>query len=198
MLDEAIAQRLVRHVGAEPGRTYGLRGKEYLRQRRGAFNRAAANQPWFVLVDLDRESACAPALRFDWLPRPEDLMCFRVAVRAAEAWLLADAEAAADFLSVPTRRLPSDPDKLPDPKAEVVRLASRSRSRVIRRGLVPRPESGAKVGPEYTSRLCDYVRQLWRPDVAAARSPSLAGCIASLGRLVEKAQGRGSTGWADA
>jgi hypothetical protein len=33
----------------------------------------------------------------DWLPQPAQLMCFRVAVRELESWLLADAEALAAF-----------------------------------------------------------------------------------------------------
>jgi hypothetical protein len=37
-------------------------------------------------------------------------MCFRLAVHAAESWLLADSASLAAFLGVSAARLPNDPD----------------------------------------------------------------------------------------
>lgn len=63
-------------------------------------------------------------------------MCFRIAVREVEAWLLADAEQAAGFLAVPLARIPAEPETLPDPKATLIALAGRSRKELCsaRRG----------------------------------------------------------------
>lgn len=190
-LDTAVAERLLRRVGAEPAATYPMGGKHNLRDRLRAFNHAAQHAPWFVLVDLDDDAPCGPALRSSWLPEPAALMCFRAAVRAVEAWILGDAEAVATLLRVPSGRLPSNPDGLEDPKDHLVHIATRSGSRDVRRAFGPRPGSGARVGPEYTGRLVEFVSRDWRPEVAASRSPSLAGCIASMARLVDR--GRSST-----
>jgi hypothetical protein len=72
--DEAVVRRLAAHVGAHVGAV--------------------------VVADLDRDHDCAPRLVGEWLGEPSALMCFRVAVRAVEAWLLADDEAIAGFLGV--------------------------------------------------------------------------------------------------
>jgi hypothetical protein len=43
-------------------------------------------------VDLDSDTGCAPPLCEQWIPGPAPFLCFRVAVREVEAWLMADAE----------------------------------------------------------------------------------------------------------
>jgi hypothetical protein len=112
-------------------------------------------------------------------------MCFRVAVRAVEAWLLADGEAIAGFLGVARTAIPSrSPDDLDDPKRMLVEIAKSSRRREIREDMVPRPASGRSVGPAYASRLIEFATSAWRPEVAAMCSESLRRAIASLERLV--------------
>lgn len=113
-------------------------------------------------------------------------MRFRLAVRAVEAWLLADAERLADFLSIRPARVPQLPDALDDPKKALVGLARRSRSSAIREDVVPRPGSHRPVGPGYTGRIVQFVtgpKSLWRPDVAASNSDSLRRCIQGLRTL---------------
>src|SRR5262245_66600073 len=90
LVDEAVFRRLVRFVGARPGAVYGKNGKSDLLRRLSGFNEAARYAPWFVLVDLDRDADCAPPFRTSQLSKPSAAMCFRVAVRETEAWLLAD------------------------------------------------------------------------------------------------------------
>ncbi|MCX8099547.1 MAG: hypothetical protein N3F11_11210 [Casimicrobiaceae bacterium] len=184
--DEAVAVRLIEHVGAQPLAVYGKNGKPHLKQHAGAYNHAARHKPWLLLVDLDRDADCAPPLRHAWLPQPARLMCFRVAVRAVEAWLLADAEAVADFFGVARARVPRDPETLADPKAAMVNLARASRRRDIREDMVPRAGSGRAVGPAYSSRVREFVEKHWRPAVAAQRADSLARAIRCLRQLVER------------
>lgn len=165
--DEAVVRRLITHVGAQPGTVYGRQGKPHLRERIAGYNNAARHAPWIVLVDLDHDADCAPPLCAHRLSAPAQLLCFRVAVRAVEAWLLADAEALADFLSVPRKKIPDEPDRLPTPKEALVNLARASRRKVIREDMAPRPGSGRAVGPAYASRVIEFASSCWQPDRAA-------------------------------
>lgn len=188
-VDEALLARLAAHVGAMPGRFYGKKGKDFIRLHCSGYNRAALYQPWVVLVDLDQDFDCAPLLRRAWLPEPSSGMCFCVAVRATESWLLADRERMATFLGVRIGTIPENPEPSGDPKRLLVDLARRSRRTHVRVDLVPRPGSGRTVGPAYTSRLIEFISDQesgWRPDVAARASESLRHCLDRLGRLVSR------------
>ena len=200
-VDEAVMRRLVEHVGATPGPVYGRNGKNHLRQRLDGYNQAARFSPWVVLVDLNHDADCAPPFCASWLPNPAPYMCFRVAVRMVEAWLLADRERLARFLSVAVAQIPLSPEGVDDPKHTMVELAKLSRRREIREDMVPRPGSGRIVGPAYTSRLIEFVlggTSGWRPEVAAKLSDSLDRCLDCLRQLVKGAQdlrsGRGQDG----
>lgn len=146
------------------------------------FNAAAEFQPWIVLVDLNGEFECAPALVKFWLPRPAKHMRLRVAVRSIEAWLMADLENLATFMGVSRDSIPSRPDSIQDPKLKLVSLARRSRFKDIRFDLVPSAESRRIVGPAYSSRLTKFVLERWDPQNAKRRSPSLR---ATADRLAE-------------
>ncbi|MBI3948994.1 MAG: hypothetical protein HY314_00855 [Acidobacteria bacterium] len=187
LVDEAVVRRLIRHVGAEPGPIYGKNGKVYLRKQVKGYNEAARWTPWIVLVDLNHDADCAPPFRAEWLPSPAPKMCFRVTVREVEAWLLADRQHIARFLSVPVTRIPQNPEGVDDPKGVMVDLARRSRRRDIREDMVPRPGSGRKVGPAYAARLIEFVEDTatgWHPNVAATTSNSLKRCIECLRQLI--------------
>jgi hypothetical protein len=134
------------------------------------------------LVDLDQDAQCAPPLRVEWLADPAPYLCFRIAVRKVEAWLLADPRNIASFLRVPLRKVPVDPESLTDPKETMVNLARQSRSREIREDMVPRPESGRSIGPAYSSRLIEFATRFWSPK-EAAHCESLRRAIACLERL---------------
>ena len=181
-LDEAIISRLIRHVGARPGTVYGKNGKPFLKHRIAGYN-AARHAPWVVLVDLDHEGDCAPPVRATWLSHPAPRMCFRVAVRAVEEWLMADAERLAAFIGVARSKVPTDFEEVERPKLAMVNLARLSRRRDIRQDMVPRDGSGRTEGPAYTSRLIEYATHRWRPDVAAAHADSLRRAIDCLRRL---------------
>ncbi len=184
-VDEAVVEKLIRSVGAEPGRVYGKQGKAALRKKIHGYNNAAQHTPWLVLVDLDRDADCAPLLRDEWLSAPAPKLCFRIAVRQVEAWLLADSQTLAEFLGIGSRRIPSDPEMLDDPKATMVALARQSRRRDIRVYMVPREGAGRAVGAAYTSMLIGFVEEKWRPGVAARTSESLQRTIKCLQRLAQ-------------
>lgn len=182
LVDEAVIKKLIAHVGADPGEVHVKNGKSKIRKKLEGYIKAACYRPWVVLVDLD-EAECAPRLRDDWSVQPQRRLLFRVAVRAVEAWLLADVAGIAQFLRIGRVALSSNPEKLIDPKAELLKLASQSSRREIREDMVPRPRSGRKTGPAYASRLIEFVYERWQPDRAARRSESLRRAIEGLRRL---------------
>ncbi len=183
IIDEAVAIRLVSEVGGTCGAIYGKRGKFYINDRVRRFNNAASRSAWFVLRDFDSDAVCPGHLARELLPQPAEFMCFRLAVREVEAWLLADKPRLARFLGVPQSLLPTDPETLNDPKLEMVNLAGASNKRTIRSGLVPTSGSGRDVGVLYHSELSLFALDAangWRPKEAAETSPSLARCLARL------------------
>lgn len=187
LIDEAVVRRLVEFAGGIPATIYGKQGKHHLLQHLKGYNRAARLQRWVVLVDLDQDADCAPPFRGLWLPVASPGMCFRVAVREIEAWLMADRDRFSGFIGTSSSRIPRFPDLVDDPKRLVVALALHSRSRIIREELTPRPGSGRVVGSAYTSRMIEYVLDRdagWRPEVAMRASDSLRRCIVSLQTLI--------------
>ena len=185
MVDEAVVQRLVHHVGGRMGQVYGRNGKPALRDRIRGYNNAARHAPWVVLVDLDSDADCAPLLRDEWVPAPAPNLCFRIAVRGVEAWLMADATTLAHHLGVRPTLVSVAPEELQHPKDAMVALARRSRRKAILQDMVPRVRSGRRVGRAYTSTLIEYVQQHWQPEVAAGRSESLRRAILCLRGLVD-------------
>ncbi len=185
-LDEALLRRLIDHAGLSLGVVHGRKGKQFLLQSINGYNNAARFAPWVALVDLDQDCDCAPPCVQQWLPNPSHNMCFRVAVRAAEAWLLADRERMARFLGIGVARMPDNPDDLDDPKRELINLARRSRRRAIHGEIVPREGSFRSVGPLYTTRMMEFIQDQiggWRAGRALRVSDSLARCIARLRRF---------------
>lgn len=110
-------------------------------------------------------------------------MKLRVAVREVEAWLLGDRANLAHFLNVSRALVPRNPDDLSNPKATMIGIARRSRTRATREGLPPREGSGRSIGPLYVSELARFVQARWDIDAAAAASSSLARCLQALADL---------------
>ena len=153
-VDATVVNRLCVLSGIEILHTYNAHGVSNLDRQIAGYNRAAQHSGWFVLRDLDR-AECAPALARRLLPAPAERICFRIAVREVEAWLLADRNGIAGFLGVSHARIPPMPEQLPDPKSSLVAAARRSRSRTVRDDLVPRPGSGRSVGPGYVAMIAE-------------------------------------------
>jgi len=186
IVDEAVVQKLILEAGGCPGTVYSKTGKPFLRRKIQGFNNAARTWPWLVLVDLDNDAECAPTLCAQWVPVLAVHLCFRVAVREVEAWLMADTDTLGSFLGVSPNRIPADPEQLEDPKTEMVNLARRSRRLAIRKDMVPREGSGRSVGPAYAPRMIEYIQTSWRPEVASGQAESLRRAIASLRRMIEE------------
>ena len=117
-MDEMVLRRLAEHIGVNADPIYVAHGKDRLQEAVPGYNSAARFSPWAILVDLDRDEDCAPPFVARWLPAASRHMCFRVAVRTIEAWLMADRERLAAFLHVPARSVPGNPETLPEIQAE--------------------------------------------------------------------------------
>lgn len=156
------------------GTPYRRGGYGYLRRTIYGWNRAARGVPFVVLTDLDKAD-CPAALINSWLPVPKHAnLLFRVAVHEVESWLLADNANFSSYLRIPIELVPTAPDTLDDPKAKLIDLARRSRSKELRERLVPRAGSTAKQGPDYNGCLAAFVRESWSVSTACINSPSLA------------------------
>lgn len=181
--DEAIARKLLATCGFSVENAYVQGGKSRLDQKLSAFNAAAEYSFWFVLRDLDQDADCAPHLLRDLLPTAAPKMCFRIAIHAADAWLMADQKNLGQFLGVPMNKVPRTPDSLIAPKTELVNLARKSKKKQIREDMVPREKATTTVGPAYVSRVIEFADAYWDPQAGAQSSESLASCIAALEKL---------------
>lgn len=187
--DVPAAEKILasRSITVDPRRIFVTRGKPNFDKKVASYNNAAVNSPWFILRDSDRDGDdCPVTLREMLLPaaRQAPGMCFRLAVRALEAWLLADPETFAKTFSVARSVIPIKVEDLPDPKEALVNVCRKSHSAEIRKAMVPPKDSAGRVGPEYVSRISDYAREAWRPDVAATSAPSLAHALREIDRLI--------------
>lgn len=185
IVDDAVVQRVAGELDLAIPIVYTKHGNTRLRTKVVGYNNAARRAPWFVLTDLDPGYACPSELCQDWLAAPAaPMMRFRVAVRAVEAWFMADRERFASFLRIARAKLPTDPESVLDPKGLVVDLVRHhSRSTAIQQDIVPSSGSRRRTGPAYASRMIEFVSNAWDPRAAAGRSPSLARCLERVGDL---------------
>ncbi len=184
-LSEAVCLRLLAHHSLDPGVVYGKEGYGFIKTRLRGFNHAAKGMCYLVLADLDR-SNCAPELWNDWLPgitRHSNLI-FRVAVREVESWLLADIEGLTGFFRFKGTQSFTDPDRVSDPKQQVLAMASKSPNRMLREGVVFQNRHGKLVqGPDYNGSLLRFVQTTWDVSNAIQKSDSLLRAAKALRRL---------------
>jgi hypothetical protein len=186
-LDEVVLRKIADYVGFSIGPVYGLKGKPHLLKSLLGYNNAAQFGPWIIILDLDRDYECAPEALTGWLPKPAENMYCRVAVRAIEAWLLADRDRIAEMLGISVQRIPREPDLLNDPKRHLVDLARKSNRGETKASIVPRPGSGRSVGPNYNAKMVDFVTAgRWRINTARSSSVSLQRTLDRLQELAPK------------
>jgi len=179
-LDEAVLKKLLASVGIEVAYVYGKRGKDHIRGNIKRYNQAATHERWVVLVDLNNDAECPPPFIASWLPTRNPNLQLRIAVRAVEAWLLAERNEMARFLSVSEKRLPINPEDEEKPKTTLINIARRSKSKAIRTDIVPKDGSTAIQGPGYTTCLIEFAMKYWNPERAASNAPSLRRSVNSL------------------
>ena len=107
-----------RSLEVDESRIFVTRGKSNLDKKIASYNRAAQHSPWLLLRDADHDQGdCAVKLREALLPAAHQNrgLCFRLATRSLEAWLLADGEAFAGFFSVALSAIPDNVEQLRTP-----------------------------------------------------------------------------------
>lgn len=141
----------------------------------------------FILTDLDKaECACSLIRRWFSIPDNNDVILppeciFRVAVKEVESWIIADHEAWGAFIGIPPANFSTQPDQLDDPKGHILSVIRRKGRKKIHREMLP--QGAAQIGPRYNDILCDFVENLWEPERAAKRSPSLDRALKALMRV---------------
>jgi hypothetical protein len=185
-MDEAVAAKIIRAAGHVPGTCYGLRGCGYIKKKVRSYNRTARSIYYLTLIDLmDTGEACAPDVVKEWVPGREPKMIVRIVIQELESWLLADREGIARFLNIDLLKVPAMPERLPDPKRELIRLARRSRHKSIREAVVPEPNSIAIVGKLYTSEMIRFISTQWDVQRASRNAPSLTKCLLRLEEITD-------------
>ena len=183
-LSAAVATRLIKKfTHFEIQQTFITNGNTKLRANLKSYFEIGKRQPFLLLTDLD-QNTCALELVSNWkksvnVEAPEHFM-FRVAVRAIEAWLLADHAAMTELLK--HKKIPEDPDNLENPKRELLHLAKHA-PRSVRENLLVKKGVIASQGLGYNAELIDFVYKKWCPLRAATRPESLHRACKSLQRL---------------
>lgn len=176
VVDLALARKVLAQHNHSVVNEYDRGGKNGIDASLKGYANASRQCNWLVLRDLNSDALCAPELLNGLFPNKHQFPDFhlRIAVREIEAWILGDRAGWARFLGIAAARVPIAPETLVRPKETLVQLASQSRHRFIREGLVPREGSGRRVGPEYNSILVDFIKEIWSLDIAIASCNSLA------------------------
>ncbi len=179
-LSETVAERLITETGHSvaakiPKDRRKHAGFGYLKTRLPDFIASCQGGLNFLLLtDLDTRP-CPPDLLDDWLgatTKPDSLL-LRIAVREVEAWVLADRPQFANWLGVSEDIVPVAPEACLDPKADLLKLAAKSKNRDLREGLLPKKDAASKIGLEYNDLLCEFVSGQWRIEAASQLAPSL-------------------------
>ena len=168
-----IAKKVIRETapGLHIGRILGKRGNAYIKKGIRSFNEASNIVPYIIITDLDTYE-CPPALLAEWFPvKINPRLYFNIAVKEAEAWLLADRKSFAGFFGISERVIDKNPEAISDPKSHIVNIAKKSKIRAIREGLIP--QGTAKVGKLYNTILGDFIRSSWRVFASAENAESL-------------------------
>jgi hypothetical protein len=186
-LSEALAEYIVIATGhsvaakiPKDRRRHG--GFGYLKTRLPDFiSSCCGGLSFLLLTDLDTRP-CPRDILDDWFgmtPKPKGLL-LRIAVREVEAWVLADRSRFADWLGISKTEVPHDPESCRDPKADLLHLATKSKKRDLKEGLLPKKGAPSPIGLEYNDLLCNFVNTEWRLDEASRTAPSLARAIRRL------------------
>lgn len=161
------------------------------------FNQLAIKVPVILLTDLDANS-CAPELKrklFGQLEQAENLV-FNVAVDEAEAWLMADREGFAKYISVDVDQLPcAIPQKQGGSKACMEMqfsckssyflthiLIRESLDRTLKKQLMA--EGKASKGPEYNTAILPFIDKSWDIESAMRNSESLCRMVGRIKALL--------------
>lgn len=149
------------------------------------YNQLAALHPVILMLDLDTRN-CADEYVSSICSKLKKEPGFHIVVPVTEieSWLLSDKETLSVCLGINEKIMPSEPDKLINPKQTIINLARKSKLRKIKNELPPSAGEKCSIGVSYNTLLCDYVNNFWRVDVAKEYSPSLKKTVDMLAVII--------------
>lgn len=154
-------------------------------------NNVANNvMPVLMVADAD-QAPCVVTQRNAWLPpNASQRLSMRLAVKEAEAWVLADHIGFSKFAIVSKDLFPAKPEEVLDPKQALLAIVKKSKRRELRDEMLPGKGATSPVGLGYNIHMTEFVAEHWDIARAVDRAPSLARAIprviAMLKRAVEK------------
>lgn len=176
----AIADALIAHTGVAPSIQQRIvaGGAAPFRSRIPAMNNVARNvMPVLMIADAD-QAPCVVTQRNSWLPpNVSHRLSMRLAVKEAEAWILADHIGFSRFAVVSKDLFPAQPETENDPKQTLLALVKRSKRRELRDEMLPGKGATSPVGLGYNIHMTDFVKNHWNVNRAIDRAPSLARAI---------------------
>jgi hypothetical protein len=141
--------------------------------------------PVLMVADAD-QAPCVVTQRNSWLPRDvSQRLSMRLAVKEAEAWVLADHVGFSKFAIVSRDLFPANPETEPDPKQALLALVKKSKRRELRDEMLPGKGATSKVGLGYNFHMTDFVKNHWNIGRAVDRAPSLARAIPRVTALLK-------------
>jgi len=181
---EQLGLAIVRHVDPTVHVTSRITsGFGRIRNDVSKYRQLARRAPVIIITDLD-DRDCPVRMLGEWnvLPSSGTRLCFRVAVRECESWVLADASGIGRHFGLSPSAVPALPDELPDPKQALLSLLKRKSRRrsVILADMLPAAGSMSPVGLGYNLRLAEFINDSWSVKRATRRSPSLSRAVGSI------------------
>jgi len=188
--DYLIISRLCEYFNIPLGSPFIAKGKDRLLKNLDGYINAARFKPFIVLIDLDEDFSCAPEALRKWVKVRADYLILRIPVHAIDSWILADREGFSKFFSVPIKYIPVSTDNEKKPKEKMMSILNKSRSKTIKKKMLPRTAAKRKVGSLYSATLKEFifgvpegVKPKWNPFQAAQCSDSLNRCLKALNQL---------------
>lgn len=175
IISEVVLSKIISQVGAgDIVHKLGQSGCGNLIKNIGKYNQLAALHPVILMLDLDTRVCADEYVSFLYSKINKDnKFHIIVPVTEIESWLLSDKVTLSACLGVNEKIMPSEPDKIKNPKQAIINLAKKSKLRHIKSELPPAVGEKCSIGVSYNSILCGYVNDNWRVDIAKEYSPSL-------------------------
>uniref|UniRef100_A0A8J4HC51 DUF4276 family protein n=1 Tax=Acidicaldus sp. TaxID=1872105 RepID=A0A8J4HC51_9PROT len=188
--DLAIARKLIVAVGAKPGRDYSKRGrtgKDALDRRLKGLNAGCIyGSPVLVLRDLDGDTKCPGALVEKLLPNRNECCLLRIVVPSAEAWLMADRKAYADFCGVDVQKIPDQLEAHAGLKNLVLDWARSGTARYLADHYEKERARGVPEWAILGAWQKEFAAEKWKPARAQAHAPALARALSALRRALRR------------
>lgn len=187
-IHELILRKILRYVDygiANIEKNYKPRGgKSYIDKNLRKFLEAARHKNIIVLRDLDDDAECAPGFLESNQVGAREGFCYRLAVREAEMWLVADAENFSRYFGISesqiSRRIYEGSRH---PKRAMLELIYRgSKPQSFKKKYVTNNAGQFRQSTSYNTEMAEFI-EYWSIDIARQNSQSLQRAIDAIESL---------------